>query len=78
MFFQKASSEDFQGILDLQHKNFIHNLTDSEKKDGFLSVEFTKEQFETMNNQTGMALFLNPLIEQVEAVKTGSCYHDRH
>ena len=24
------------------------------------------------------ALFLNPLIEQIEAVKTGSCYHDRH
>jgi hypothetical protein len=59
MYFQKASSADFQGILSLQQKNFIHNLTDSEKKDGFLSIEFTKEQFETMNNQAGIVVCKN-------------------
>lgn len=59
MDYKKASNTDFQGILDLQRKNFIANLTDSEKKDGFLSVEFTKEQFETMNNQTGIVVCKN-------------------
>ena len=26
MYFQKASDSDLQGILDLQHKNYIFNL----------------------------------------------------
>lgn len=56
MHFQKASNADFQGILDLQQKNLAHNLTDLEKKDGFLSVEFTKEQFGVMNTQTGIVI----------------------
>ncbi len=54
MDFEKATSADIQGILELQRKNLIHNLTDAEKKDGFLSVEFTQQQFETMNNQSGI------------------------
>lgn len=56
MYFQKALSADYPGILELQNKNFINNLTESEKKDGFLSVEFTKEQFEIMNDQAGIVV----------------------
>ncbi len=56
MFYQKATSADLQGILDLQHKNFIGNLTDAKKKNGFLSVKFTREQFEIMNNETGIVV----------------------
>lgn len=39
VIFQKATDEDLQGILDLQHQNFIDNLTDQERMDGFLSVK---------------------------------------
>lgn len=59
MYFQKASDADLQGILDLQRKNFVHNLTDNEKKQGFLSIEFTKDQFKTMNDETGIIVCKN-------------------
>lgn len=59
MHFQKAQDIDLQGILDLQHKNLVDHLTDSEKTEGFLSVEFTKEQFETMNAETGIIVCKN-------------------
>lgn len=54
MNFQKAVKEDLQGIIALQRKNFIKNLTELEKKDGFLSVEFTEKQFMEMNEQSGI------------------------
>lgn len=54
MIFEKATNADIKGILELQHKNLINNLSDTEKKDGFLSVEFTHTQFEMMNDQSGI------------------------
>jgi len=45
---------DYSGILHLQNKNQINNLTAEEKKNGFLSVEFSKEQFIMMNESTGI------------------------
>lgn len=54
MNFYKATDSDYQGIINLQTKNLIINLTDAEKEDGFLSVEFTKAQFQTMNDTTGI------------------------
>jgi hypothetical protein len=54
MEYRQATDDDLQGIVDLQHKNLIQHLTDAEKADGFLSVAFTKEQFKTMNDQTGI------------------------
>jgi len=54
MYCIKASSVDYPGILELQNKNFVSNLTVSEKKDGFLSVKFRKEAFEIMNTETGI------------------------
>src|SRR3990167_133803 len=52
MQFEKAEAADYSGILTLQANNQIKNLTAEEKSHGFLSVEFSKEQFIAMNNST--------------------------
>jgi hypothetical protein len=54
MDYCQATDNDLQGMLDLQNKNLIQHLTDSQKEDGFLSVAFTREQFKVMNEQTGV------------------------
>lgn len=54
MQFSIASEKDYQGILDLQSRNYIGNLSDDEKANGYLSFEFTQKQFETMNNEYGI------------------------
>ncbi len=56
MNYQKASDTDYQGILALQHKNQLNQLTAVEKENGFLSVEFTEEQFKRMNQESGIVV----------------------
>lgn len=51
MDYEKATEDDYQGMLALQAENFIENLTAEEKAQGFLSVKFTKEQFDVMNKE---------------------------
>ena len=36
------------------------------------------EYNESLRQRGNMALFLNPLIEQIEMVTNESCYNDRH
>lgn len=54
MEFKKATDADIPGILKLQHENFVGNLTDQERQDGFLSVEFNQAQFKQMNDESGV------------------------
>lgn len=54
MEFKKATDADLQGILELQHENFAGNLTDQERQDGFLSVEFNQAQFKQMNDESAI------------------------
>jgi len=42
--FRPAVAEDYPSILRLQSANYITNLSDEERKDGFLSAQFTLEQ----------------------------------
>ena len=42
--FRRAVPEDYPAILRLQSANYIANLSDEERKDGFLSAQFTLEQ----------------------------------
>lgn len=42
--YRRARPEDYPAILDLQSANFIANLTEEERKEGFLSAQFTPEQ----------------------------------
>lgn len=54
MEFRRATQEDIPAILDLQAANFIDNLEDAERHDGFLSVKFTRQQVEEMAGHVGV------------------------
>jgi predicted N-acetyltransferase YhbS len=42
--YRRARQDDYPAILALQSANFIENLAEAERKDGFLSAQFTAEQ----------------------------------
>ena len=42
--YRRAKPEDYTAILDLQSANFIANLSAEERKEGFLSAQFSKNQ----------------------------------
>ena len=42
--YRPARGKDYPAILDLQSANFIANLSDAERKQGFLSAQFTAQQ----------------------------------
>jgi predicted GNAT superfamily acetyltransferase len=42
--FRRAAPEDYAAILRLQSANYIANLSDEERNEGFLSAQFTPEQ----------------------------------
>lgn len=42
--FRRARAEDYPAILRLQSDNFIANLSEDERKEGFLSAQFTPAQ----------------------------------
>lgn len=50
MEFRRAQSVDFDGMVTLLDANLTRNLTDDQKRDGFLSVRFTADQFAKMND----------------------------
>ena len=54
--YRRACSSDYEGMVKLQHANFINNLSAAEALDGFLSIEYTEEQFEEINNDAGIAV----------------------
>lgn len=47
---ERATSGDFEEIHQLLQQNFIGNLADSDRKDGFLSVEFSLADIEEMSD----------------------------
>lgn len=51
--FRRAVPDDYRGILRLQSANFIANLSDEERKEGFLSAQFTPEQTAQMAEDLG-------------------------
>ncbi len=50
MLFRRASGTDFDGIVKLQDLNLASNISDNQKKDGFLSAAFSAQQFQSMDN----------------------------
>jgi len=51
--FRRAIPQDYSAILRLQRANYIANLSDEERKEGFLSAEFTPEQVAAMAEDLG-------------------------
>lgn len=54
--FRRAEARDFAGILALQSANFIGNLSAEERREGFLSAEFTLEQVAAMAGDIGIVV----------------------
>jgi hypothetical protein len=44
MNFKMAEGKDIEGVLQLQKKYHINTIADADKKDGFVTTSFTKEQ----------------------------------
>ena len=54
ILYRKATLIDFEGILRLQHQNLLTNLTGEDLSQGFLSMEFTREQLHKVNSELGI------------------------
>lgn len=52
--FRRAQPRDFSAILKLQSDNYIGNLPAEERKEGFLSAEFTSDQVAAMADDIGI------------------------
>ncbi|MGE5306067.1 MAG: hypothetical protein ACM3TN_22395 [Alphaproteobacteria bacterium] len=51
--FRHARPQDYSAILRLQRANYIANLSDEERREGFLSAEFTPQQVAAMAEDLG-------------------------
>ncbi len=54
--FRRATPQDYSAILRLQGANYIANLSDDERTEGFLSAEFTPEQVAAMAEDLGITI----------------------
>ncbi len=52
--YRKAAPTDFDGILNLQGQNLITTLHDKDLSQGFLIIEFTREQLHKINSDLGI------------------------
>jgi predicted GNAT superfamily acetyltransferase len=56
--FRRAKPEDYSAILKLQAANYVANLSDHQRREGFLSAEFTREQVTKMAEDLGIMIAL--------------------
>jgi hypothetical protein len=50
----KATQSDIEGVLELQSKYLISNLSEAEKKEGFVTTPFTVQQIENIILENGL------------------------
>ncbi len=56
MEIDRATEKDYQAILDLQAKYYIQSLSPEERRDGFLSAEFSRSQIAAMADDLGIVV----------------------
>ncbi len=56
IIFRRAEAQDYAAILDLQSANFVANLDEAERKQGFLSAQFSAEQTAAIAEDLGTML----------------------
>src|SRR5262245_28712494 len=56
LVFRRAQPPDYPAILRLQSANFIANLSEEERKEGFLSAEFSPQQVSRLAEDVGTTL----------------------
>jgi hypothetical protein len=54
--YRRARPEDYPSILRLQAADYIDNLTEEQRKEGFLSAKFTLEQIAAVAADLGVAI----------------------
>lgn len=54
-----ARRKDYDSIVRLQAANYIENLTDEERVEGFLSAQFSSEQIAAIATDLGIAIVTN-------------------
>jgi hypothetical protein len=54
--YRRAGPEDYAKIVRLQSANYIANLTEEERREGFLSAEFSLEQVAAIASDLGIAI----------------------
>jgi predicted GNAT superfamily acetyltransferase len=54
--YRRARPQDYASIVRLQRANYIGNLTEEERKEGFLSAEFSLEQVAVIAGGLGIAV----------------------
>lgn len=52
--FRRSDPSDFPMILALQKDNLLGNLEPQDQQDGFLSIEYSRDQLESLNNELGI------------------------
>lgn len=61
--FRRAKPAEYSAILKLQAANYMANMSEDERKEGFLSAEFTPEQVSEMAQDLGiMTAFENQVL----------------
>ena len=75
LLFRRALDEDLAGVYELQAQNLAGNLTESEKKDGFLSICFNAEQLQEMADDGIMIVALRGL-RVVGFLSTQTCRYN--
>lgn len=56
MIYREATTNDIRGFLALQEKNLVTNLSGEQKKNGFVTTPFTKEQLEELIALRGLVV----------------------
>jgi hypothetical protein len=56
ILYRRAGPEDYPAILRIQSANYIANLAEEDRKEGFLSAEFTRDQVAAMAEDLGTML----------------------
>jgi hypothetical protein len=54
ILYRKAIPTDFEGIFRLQHHNLVTTIKGKDLSQGFLSIEFTREQLHKINSELGI------------------------
>ncbi len=54
VIYRKANPQDIPMILELQKRNLLKNLEPHEQQDGFLSIEYSADRLEHLNQELGI------------------------
>lgn len=57
--YRKATPANFEGIIRLQHQNLMTTLRGEDLSQGFLTIEFTREQLQKINSELGIFVALH-------------------